>query len=554
MTQSPIKISKWKDNLSVGVELIDNEHKQLFSLLRQLSQIIQAEEVPSDKTIEEFLNDLYAHMDLHFSREEALMKACGYPHYENHRHVHSMIRAQVKYYLDSFEKFKTNINLELLQDFMETWLIDHVGSMDKSYSKWMIDKEDLIDKTNSQFEATWKRDNYSVEVVRRLKILVVDDEEDICNTICAYARRLHQDSKYITDAEQFFHIYSNDINVVVLDLFMPGIDGVELIRFLADKNSKASIILMSGKDSRVLHSAKIVAESRGLNVVGVLNKPFNREDINLLFTKIAGQNIRQSIKSNSGSITVEEMQEAIDREEIIPYFQPKVRIDTGEPIGFEALARWLHPEKGLISPSIFIPLFEEYNLIGELTELMMEKTFFHTSEWIKDGLEVKLSINISPVLLKTLDTPEKILNLANKYSLDSSIVTLEVTESAMSEELANSLDILTRIRMKGFLLSIDDFGTGYSSMMQLNRAPFNELKVDQSFVKDIDVVEENRAICESTVDLAHKLNMTICAEGIETKAVWNILKGFYCTEGQGSYFGKPMPANDFSAWFKERLN
>lgn len=127
----------------------------------------------------------------------------------------------------------------------------------------------------------------------------------------------------------------------------------------------------------------------------------------------------------------------------------------------------------------------------------------------------------------------------------------KVTESAMSEELSDSLDILPRLRMKGFLLSIDDFGTGYSSMLELSRAPFSELKVDQSFVKDMDTDEEKRAICESSIDLAHKLNMTSTAESIETKAVWDVLKEFYCTEGQGYYFGRPMPADKFSHWLDE---
>jgi hemerythrin-like metal-binding protein len=552
MTKSSIKLSKWNNNLSVGVDVIDNDHKKLFSLLRQIKEFIDSGKTPPIKAIEKLLSDLYAHTDLHFNREETLMKACGYPHYENHRHVHNMIRTQVKYYLDSYQDSKASLNLELLLGFMETWLIDHIGGMDKSYSTWMMDKEDLIDKANKMFEMTWKREGLYKEAGNKLKLLVVDDEEDICEAICTHAKRLEHDATYITEGEQFSHVYSDEFKVVVLDLFMPNIDGIELIRYLADQNSKSAIILMSGKDDSVLHSARILAESRGLNVVGVLNKPFNREDIHLLLSKIEGQEIKQSTSSESSPITKEELQAAIDKEELVPYFQPKVRIDTGKTVGFEALARWIHPEKGLVSPGIFIPLYEKYNLIGGLTDLMMEKTFAQTSLWIKAGFKLKASINVSPMLLKNLDTPEKLIAMTNKHGLDSSVVTLEVTESAMSEELANSLDILTRIRMKGFLLSIDDFGTGYSSMMQLNRAPFNELKVDQSFVMNMDTDEENRAICESTIDLAHKLNMTVCAEGIETKAVWDILREFYCTEAQGYYFGKPMPADEFEVWYKER--
>ena len=387
---------------------------------------------------------------------------------------------------------------------------------------------------------------------KRAKILIVDDEKDLCIAICTYAEQLNCESIYTTEGKGLADLYSDEFNVIFLDLFLPDTDGIELLRYLADKKSKIAIVLMSGKDPSVLHSAKVLADSRGLNVIGILNKPFSRVDIHTLLTKVSKQKIKRNTITEKSSITIDELQTAIDEDEIFPYFQPKVRIDTGKPLGFEVLARWQHPEKGMIPPGDFIPLFEKYDLIDGLTSLMMDKTFAQGSSWIQAGLDLKISINISALVMKSLDTPEKFLAKTNAYNLDSSRVTLEVTESAMSDELADSLDIMARIRIKGFLLSIDDFGTGYSSMTQLNRAPFNELKIDQSFVKNMDVDEDNRAICESTIDLGHKLNMTITAEGIETKAVWNILKEFYCTEGQGYYFGKPMPADEFETWYNDR--
>lgn len=554
MAKTSIELSKWDNDLSVGVDVIDNDHKKLFSLLRLLKVTIKAGKKSENKTTEKLLSDLFVHADLHFNREETLMKVCGYPHYENHRQVHNMIRVQLKHYLDSYADFPSILNLELLQSFIETWLVDHIGSMDKQYSSWMLGKESLLEKANRMFETTIKTRELSKKNEKSLKLLIVDDEEDICDAFCMHAKRLNHEAIYITEANEFANVYSDEFDVIVLDIFMPDMDGVELIRFLADNNCTSDIILMSGKDSGVLHSARILAESRGLKVIGILNKPFGREDIhsllNLVTDKVLGQS--DAVYQND-LITKQELQAAIDKEEIIPYYQPKVSIDTGMPVGFEALARWSHPEKGLISPGAFIPLCEKYNLIGELTELMMNKTFAQTSRWNKAGLELKAAINVSPLLLKNLDTPEDLIAKTIKYELDPSIITLEVTESAMSEELADSLDILTRIRMKGFNLSIDDYGTGFSSMIQLSRAPFNELKVDQSFVMHMDTDEDNRAICESTVDLAHKLNMTVCAEGIETKPVWDLLKEFYCTEGQGYYFGKPMPADEFEAWYKERV-
>ena len=413
----------------------------------------------------------------------------------------------------------------------------------------MKDKKDLINKTNSLFEVKRRK---RVAPKKRFKILIVDDEEDICKIISAHTEQLNCESIYTTEGKSFDNLYSDDVNVVFLDLFLPDIDGIELIRYLADKKSKVAIILMSGKDSGVLHTARLLAEERELNIIGILDKPFGRREIRDYLGKVSNQKLNHGTTTNKISLTEQELQTALDEQQIFPYFQPKVRIDTGEPVGFEALARWQHPEKGMISPGEFIPLFEKYDLIDDLTSLMMDKTFAQSSIWTKAGLQLMISINISALVMKSLKFPEQLLDKANAYNLDPSLIIIEVTESAMADELANSLDILARLRMKGFLLSIDDFGTGYSSMLQLNRAPFNELKIDRSFVKNVDVDEENRAICESTIDLGHRLNMTVTAEGIETKAEWNVLKEFYCSEGQGYYFGKPMPADEFESWYKNR--
>lgn len=413
----------------------------------------------------------------------------------------------------------------------------------------MKDKKDLINKTNSLFEVKRRK---RVAPKKRFKILIVDDEEDICKIISAHTEQLNCESIYTTEGKSFDNLYSDDVNVVFLDLFLPDIDGIELIRYLADKKSKVAIILMSGKDSGVLHTARLLAEERELNIIGILDKPFGRREIRDYLVKVSNQKLNHGTTTNKISLTEQELQTALDEQQIFPYFQPKVRIDTGEPVGFEALARWQHPEKGMISPGEFIPLFEKYDLIDDLTSLMMDKTFAQSSIWTKAGLQLMISINISALVMKSLKFPEQLLDKANAYNLDPSLIIIEVTESAMADELANSLDILARLRMKGFLLSIDDFGTGYSSMLQLNRAPFNELKIDRSFVKNVDVDEENRAICESTIDLGHRLNMTVTAEGIETKAEWNVLKEFYCSEGQGYYFGKPMPADEFESWYKNR--
>ena len=242
------------------------------------------------------------------------------------------------------------------------------------------------------------------------------------------------------------------------------------------------------------------------------------------------------------------MEEAIKKQHIVPFFQPKVDLHTREVIGVESLARWIHPEKGIVPPDQFIALSEKENLIHDLTFLMLDKSLKQCAQWLKSGKRLYVAVNMSPQVLTDLNFPDWLFAEIRKYELDPSQIIIEVTESSIFNELNDSLDILTRLRLKGFKLSIDDYGTGYSSMKQLKSVPFTELKIDQSFVEDADTDSDACIICKSTIELGHKLNMSVIAEGIETESVFNLLKESGCNEGQGYFIAKPMAAIDFDRW------
>ena len=222
---------------------------------------------------------------------------------------------------------------------------------------------------------------------------------------------------------------------------------------------------------------------------------------------------------------------------------------TGKLCGVEALARWNHPDKGLIQPYYFISLAEANGLIEDLTWLMLDQT---AKDWCALNIDATASINLTASMFKDLSLPSKISNIINKYQLDSSQIILEVTESALIEELAKSLECLTRLRMKGFQLSIDDFGTGHSSLIQLHRIPFSELKIDRSFIMKMTKDQEARAIVETVIILSHKLKMRSVAEGIEDESVLDALKNAGCDIAQGYHFAKPMPFDNLKAWIKDR--
>ncbi len=203
----------------------------------------------------------------------------------------------------------------------------------------------------------------------------------------------------------------------------------------------------------------------------------------------------------------------------------------------------------MIGPDLFIHTAEKNGLIDKLTWVVLEQTLSQCQLWRDHGLKVQVAINMSAITLKELNLPEEIDLLIQKFNVEPSQIMLEITETAFMHELTKPLDILTRLRMKGIDLSIDDFGTGYSSLVQLHRAPFTEIKIDRSFISQMDRDPEAKSIIETIIMLGHKLNMKTVAEGVETESCRKELAGMACDMAQGYLFAKPMPANEIIAWF-----
>ena len=195
-------------------------------------------------------------------------------------------------------------------------------------------------------------------------------------------------------------------------------------------------------------------------------------------------------------------------------YQPQINMADRAVVGVEALIRWKHPTKGMIPPGYFIPIAEENDLIGAVTSFVVRAAIEQQGLWKVKGKNLRVSINMSPKILDDLDIPEKLASYANDAGADISKVMIEVTETAVMTNVAKYMDILARLKMKGFGLSIDDFGTGFSSLQQLVRVPFTELKVDQAFIRKLDTDKDCRTIAEISILLAHKLGMRVVAEGI----------------------------------------
>ena len=382
------------------------------------------------------------------------------------------------------------------------------------------------------------------------QILIVDDEPGIGEFIRDVAIEIGFEATATHQPNAFEQLYSSDFDVIILDLVMPERDGIELLRFLAGQGALAQIILMSGYDSAVLHSAQKLAVEQGLKVIKTLTKPITYEDLESLLSnlKFPLTTLSAEISTLSPLPTIHEFQQALSQGELQVYFQPKLAIITGMMVGTEALIRWHHPERGVLMPAIIISLAEEAGLMDALTSEVLQQSFRQASEWLKKGLQINIAVNMAPCNFKDLNLPEWMEEQTEKYHLKPGQIAFEITETTLMQELVKSLDILTRLRMKKIALSIDDFGTGYSSLTQLYRIPFSEMKIDISFVRNATVDAEALAIVKMTTMLGHELGMTVVAEGVETQETWDLLSEIGCDVVQGYLIAKPMPANELTEW------
>ncbi len=381
------------------------------------------------------------------------------------------------------------------------------------------------------------------------RLIVVDDEPDLAGFVCDVAEQAGFAVEQFHNAGLFMEKYDKRADVIVLDLMMPGVDGIEVIRFLAGIDCDALLILISGFDMGVLHSAQKLATEQGLNFVGSLSKPFRYDALHQLLN---GLSITPKSLAPHTAIeppSVDALREALANNELVVHYQPKVGLNGRSVVAVEALVRWQRPDYGLIGPNLFIPIAEQHGLIDDLTWIVLDQTMAQCRSWRDQGLTMQVSVNMSAHTLKELDLPEKMGDLVHKHGLEASQIVLEVTETALMQELVKSLEILTRLRMRGFQLSIDDFGTGYSSLVQLYRCPFSEIKIDRSFVMEMDHDPEAATIVETIILLGHKLNMKVVAEGVETASCHEKLASLAWDQAQGYLFARPMPGHEVSAWF-----
>ncbi|MBT4520108.1 MAG: EAL domain-containing response regulator [Halieaceae bacterium] len=386
------------------------------------------------------------------------------------------------------------------------------------------------------------------------KLSIVDDDQQMAHMLNIAASQAGYDVTEYSDVELFLSLTHNEDELILLDLCMPGIDGIEVIRSLAEQHSRASLVLMSGQDESVLHSAMALASSRQLRCIATLVKPIRISKFKSLLKKLALDESRPVLSGGTREWqpSTLELANAINNEQMMLHYQPQVELATGRLLGVEALVRWAHPQRGLVYPGAFITMAEKLGLISEITKLVIRMALAQSRHWLEMGLMLHTSVNISAENIGNLALPEQLVDIVTENHLAPSQLVLEITESALMGDLNKSLEILTRLRMKGIPLSVDDFGTGYSSLSLLHKIPFTELKIDQSFVINMMEDAEAFAIVETCVMLGHKLKMKVVAEGVETEEALKALIAMGCDAAQGYFIAPPMHENQLATWIENR--
>ncbi len=353
------------------------------------------------------------------------------------------------------------------------------------------------------------------------------------------------------EALEFLRRDNPRVGLVFCDLMMPDMDGVEVVRHVAELSHKPPFIFISGANAALLGTAADMARARGLLVLGALEKPISVEAVRSMLAKLDNVRTSPRLAQQAVPLTAADLSRGLDRNQIILHYQPKINLRTSRIEGFESLARWQHPDHGLVPPGQFITLAEESGIIEPLTDRVLSLALAQCADWNAAGMPTKISINISAHLLVDLRMPDRIAREAAQHRVDPKQIVLEITETGVFRDAADTLDILARLHMKGFALSIDDFGTGYSSMEQLRRVPFAELKIDRAFVNGAAQNHKAKAILQSSSNLGKSLGLSVVAEGAETQEDWDLLTALGLDVVQGYFVSRPMPVESVMAWSKD---
>ena len=344
--------------------------------------------------------------------------------------------------------------------------------------------------------------------------------------------------------------FTPTVNVAIIDLDLPGMDGLELIRTLAQQNCRARVIIVGKQSSNLLFSVETMAQAYGIDLLGTIAKPIYPQKLEALLEHYVPP-AQQSNRKKGPTFTFSEVGIGLQARQFEPFFQPKIELETGQVKGLEAFARWRHPEHGILGPAAFIDALEQHNRIDFLDWSMIEKSVEGCRRLHDQGVPISISINLAPETLAHPAFMQQIAACVGRHRVLPDYITFEMPESSVLTNDPSFLERLVRLRMMGYGLAIDDYGTGRSNLQLLARIPFSELKIDRSFVDGASKKRALGTVLSSCLGLARSLDRASVAVGVETKQDWDFLQGLGCTYAQGYHIAKPMEVSAFPGWLED---
>jgi len=365
--------------------------------------------------------------------------------------------------------------------------------------------------------------------------------------LCAVAKRLNV---LVKDAGLVARLNGDEFVIVI-----SGAGAAGRAKTLSEEISLAFSMVSLSVGARQLHVRGSIGVAIYPDNCGSIDELLGNADLALYKAKAEGRGryvffnreIRNALEARR---TLEsELKRAVERQEFKLFYQPQLNLKDGRLVGAEALIRWSHPERGLVSPAEFIPVVNASSMSNDVALWVLETACKQGRLWQKKGHDIRIGVNLSPSQLQSGNLAATVGRILSETGLSPALLELEVTEGILIEDDAKALDIFRQIQDLGVQIAFDDFGTGYASLSYLKKFPLNGLKIDQSFVRELRAGSDDAAIVSSTISLGKLLRLSVIAEGIEDRATADLLLSMGCEKGQGYYFGRPMPATEFEERF-----
>lgn len=389
-------------------------------------------------------------------------------------------------------------------------------------------------------------------------ILLIDDDATQIAILRAYLASMKLegvvDASDASQALKWFEPENGaDIKLVFTDLGMPNMDGFEFLKHLAKIEFTGDVIIISGHENILLESAASLGKMYGLSIKGQIRKPLTKQALDRLFHDLNKPMTAQAPTRESG-YSKSDLEAAITSGQILPFYQPKVDLLNGRVVGAEALARWQREDGRLVSPADFIPLAQNCGLIRDISIRIIDAVLEDIATNREDWADKKIAINLPPEMIRDTHLPDLLDQRLAAHDISSKTICLEITESGVLDFDPISIEVLSRLRIKGYDISIDDFGTGAANIANLKVFPYSEMKIDQSFINNVLTDAFSAETVRTSISLARQLGIRIIAEGIENEDVLQYVKAKGIDQAQGFLFSRPVPVQAMNEMFKSPLS